>query len=637
MLELINITKNYQIRKDKIQTVLRGIHVTFSNKGFVSILGSSGNGKTTLLNVIGGLDEPDSGKICFNGEEIVDFEKFRRERVGYVFQQFNLIEHLSAVDNVIVSMNDDISKKKEKAKKILKDLGLESCLNKLPRQLSGGQKQRIAIARMIAKDVDIIICDEPTGSLDEETERHIVKIIKELSKEKLVLFVTHNRKIAYEYSDRIIEVHRGQLEETDQPKNDLNHQEKNHARSYKKNTLWLAIKSILGRMKFTIKYLLLTTFILLVASLAFILEGEFFKKYMHENAVDEGIMSLVFDVSSEDVLEDIRQTPHVLHATLKHNKTIGVAASNYESTRTSTEVLFEDITGNEYMKTILSDGRYPEKPDEVLMTAKGVISLLKELNIGGERLYDQYMTGEISSEYVFSLIDWKQFFIVEYGMPRVKIVGLIDDTQIHEAYQQVYYIEGFFDLFEFPGSLKANQVKVYKDDLYLESHQMLIDEITEDETITVDDEYNHQVLGLYSHIDSFLKLSKMTLYLVMVIAGVSFLSLLYTSLFERKYEIGLYRALGYSRRSIRKVLAYEMLMICMMSLVLVIVLLNVFSYVAYSNLDYYNSFMEILNTLNILGIVGSLVVIITMFTIIIVSTGNYMILRKSVLSNINDL
>ncbi len=213
LLELVNINKNYQIRKDKIQTVLKNVNVTFSNTGFVSILGSSGNGKTTLLNIVGGLDKLDSGKIYFNQQEILDFEKFRRERVGYVFQQFNLIDHLNIIDNVIISMDDHIENKKEIAKKILKDIGLEESFHKLPKHLSGGEQQRVAIARMIAKDVDIIICDEPTGSLDEETEKNIVGIIKELSKSKLVLFVTHNRKIAEEYSDRVILVDRGKLVE----------------------------------------------------------------------------------------------------------------------------------------------------------------------------------------------------------------------------------------------------------------------------------------------------------------------------------------------------------------------------------------------------------------------------------------
>ncbi len=157
------------------------------------------------------------------------------------------------------------------------------------------------------------------------------------------------------------------------------------------------------------------------------------------------------------------------------------------------------------------------------------------------------------------------------------------------------------------------------------------------EEISVNEDYGNMLTGIYSHIDSFLQLSKITLYLVVVIATVSFLTLHYTSLFERKYEIGLYRALGYSKRNIRKVLASEMLMISMASLFTVLIMLNLFSLLAFLNLDYYNSYLDVLDTLNIAGIMGSLMVIISLFTMVIVYTGNHLILRKPVISNINDI
>ncbi len=643
MLELVNICKSYQIRKDKVQNVLKNINVKFSNTGFVSILGSSGNGKTTLLNLIGGLDDFDSGKVLFNQKEVKDFEKFRREKVGYVFQQFNLIEHLNALDNVIVSMGDHAKNKKETAKKILVDMGLGECLNKLPKHLSGGQIQRIAIARMIAKDIDIIICDEPTGSLDEETEKAVVKIIKELSKTKLVIFVTHNRKVAKEYSDRIITVNSGELIEVENHLDDISINSEAKSRSYKKNTTWLSTKSLLGRLKYTMKYLMLTSFILLVTSLAFILEGEFFKQYMHMESLDSGIKIINFELVDEDSLVDdelidkINKIKDVEHATPYYDFAIDLAATNYEKSRVSSKTLVENISGNDYIKTTIAVGRFPEKADEVLMTAKGVISLLKELKIGGQRLEDQYLTEEVSIEHVFSLIDWKKIIVAEYGMPRIKVVGLIDDKKIFEEYQKVYVLDGFFDSFEYPGGVKSRGVKVYKSDLYVEANDEIIKEVTEDESIIVNKNYSESINDLYSHINSYLQLSKATLYMIIAIATVSFLSLLYTSLFERKYEVGLYRALGYSKTNIIKTLATEMFMISLCSLFIVIVLLNVFTYVTFINLDYYHSFAEVLDTLNILGVIGSLTLVISVFIMVIVYTGNHIILRKTVLSNINDL
>lgn len=640
MLELINVTKKYQIRKDKAQTVLENVNAQFSNTGFVSILGSSGNGKTTLLNVIGGLDDLDGGTIRFNGEEIQHFEAFRRERVGYVFQQFNLIEHLNAIDNVIVSMGDHVENKRDEAMRILIDMGLEECLFKLPKHLSGGQCQRIAIARMIAKDVDILICDEPTGSLDEETEKSIVTIIKEMSKDRLVLFVTHNRRIAEEYSDRIIIVHNGQLEEQNPMGEEVARNDKNHDRSYDKNSSWLSKKSIFGRMKFSFKYFLLTIFILSIASMSIILEGEFFKQYMHEISVDTGINNMMLDVAEDELdekMEDLRGLDHVDHVTPYYRLMIGMAASNYVDTRQSSETRVENVTGNTYIKDNLIIGRFPESPDEILMTEEGAVILLRELNIGGERLYDQYLTGEMTAQAIFDLVEWREWIVVEYGMPRVKIVGLINDDRLYEEWHKVYYLDGFFDLFEYPGSVKSQHIKIYKDNLYQDAEDLIIDRVEGLEGIELNGSYSTMTGGVYSHIDSIIRLSKVTLLLILAIAGISFLSLLYTSLFERKYEIGLYRSLGYNKKNIHRVLAYEMLAIGMTALLVVVLMLIGFSVFVLTNLAYYDSFVEILDIFNILGIILSLVVIVTGFTASVVSSGHYLLLRKTVLANINEL
>jgi len=637
LLELVNVKKSYQIRKDKIQVVLNDVNVSFAEKGFVSILGSSGNGKTTLLNIIGGLDTIDSGKVCFDQKEIKDFEKFRREKVGYVFQHFNLVAHLNAVDNVILSMGDHVKNKKEKAEELLIDMGLEECFYKLPKQLSGGQQQRIAIARMVAKDVDIIICDEPTGSLDEETEKNIVEIIKKLSKDRLVLFVTHSKKIANKYSDRIIVVKRGTLVEENSIENKEKYSLHQHKRSYKKNYLFLAKKSLKGRLKYTFKYLLLATFILLTASLAFILEGEFFKMYMHEEAIVNGINNMIFDVDEENLesaMDEIIKSEYVDHVTPNYHLTIGVAGPDLADTRLTTEVHVENITNNQYIEDIIMVGRYPENPSEVLMTPEGIMTLMVELETASESMLDEYMAGEVSPEKVYELVKWRNLTVREYGSPRIKVVGLLDETKIFESNHRVYYVDGFFDLFEYPGGAKANQIKVYKNDYYRSAEESIINSLDEN-IIVINEQYNYMNSSTYNHIDSFLQLSKITLYLVLVIAAISFLSLEYTSLFERKYEIGLYRSLGYSKGNIQKILASEMFIIGFIAMTFVMMVLSFFSWIAYINLDYYSSFIEILETLNIIGIFISLILILSAFIMVIIYTGNTIILRKSVISNIN--
>ncbi|KAB3527691.1 ABC transporter ATP-binding protein/permease [Alkaliphilus serpentinus] len=637
MLKLVNINKSYQIRKGKTQDVLRNLNVEFSNKGFVAILGNSGNGKTTLLNIIGGLDCQDSGEIYYNNQEITDYELFRREKVGFVFQEYNLIDHLSAVDNVIISMSDENINKKENAKEILIKLGLEDCLHKRPKQMSGGQKQRVAIARMIAKDVDMIICDEPTGSLDEETESNIVEIIKELSNEKLVLFVTHNRKLAEKYSDRIITIKSGKVFEDIEDYQKKGSNKIENIKSYKNNCSWLSIKNLLGRYKHTARFIILTAFIMLVASLAIIMEGEFFRLYMHEYYIDKGIMNVILDIKEDvgdkDLLADWESHSNIIHAAYNYDARIKIATnSDFLKEKPGSPTYLEEITRNEYFKEILTDGRFPKESNEVLMSAKSAITLL---NI--ERLYDQFMTGEVDSSYVYNLIENKQFIVTEYGNPRISIVGLVDDRKIHEVQHTVYFIDGFTSLFEYPSGIKPTKVKLYKDNLYRDVNDEIINIAQQNESVNVNQYHQKNVDILYNKIDSFLELSKIALYTIIVIASISFISLLSTSLFERKYEIGLYRSIGYNKRNITKILVLEMFFIGVLSLLLVTISLLAFIVVMSFRLDYIKNFMDIFKIINMFNIVVALVLVLSFFISAIVYIVKRTILKNSILSNIKDL
>lgn len=211
MLELKKIKKTYKVNKLN-QIILDNINICFRDNEFVSILGPSGAGKTTLLNIIGGLDRCDDGDILINGKSTKTFKNkkwdyYRNKYIGFIFQNYNLIEHMSVLDNVMLPLKlsgYNRKKSKNKALKVLKKVELEKHFNKRPSQLSGGQKQRVAIARALVNDPKIILADEPTGALDSNTSTKIMKIIKEIAKDKLVIMVTHNRKIAEEYSNRIV-------------------------------------------------------------------------------------------------------------------------------------------------------------------------------------------------------------------------------------------------------------------------------------------------------------------------------------------------------------------------------------------------------------------------------------------------
>lgn len=219
MLELKDIIKDYYVDKEPFRA-LKGINLYFPKQQFCSILGPSGCGKTTTLNIIGGLDHYTSGDLVIEGQSTKEYgdkewDNYRNKRIGFVFQSYNLIPQLTIVENVAMSLTlNGVSKKEkiEKAKKALTIVGLDKAFNKKPNQLSGGQMQRVAIARAIINNPEIILADEPTGALDSTTSVQVMDILKEISKDRLVIMVTHNQELAYKYSDRIIRFKDGEVE-----------------------------------------------------------------------------------------------------------------------------------------------------------------------------------------------------------------------------------------------------------------------------------------------------------------------------------------------------------------------------------------------------------------------------------------
>lgn len=224
MLQLKNITKNY-LSGDTEVKALKGIDVEFRESEFVSILGQSGCGKTTLLNIIGGLDRYTSGDLIINGKSTKEFkdkdwDTYRNHSVGFVFQNYNLIPHQTVLANVELALTiSGVGKaeRRERAKEALEKVGLGDQLNKKPNQMSGGQMQRVAIARALVNDPDILLADEPTGALDSQTSVQVMELLKEISKDRLIIMVTHNPELAEKYSTRIIKLLDGKVTDDSNP------------------------------------------------------------------------------------------------------------------------------------------------------------------------------------------------------------------------------------------------------------------------------------------------------------------------------------------------------------------------------------------------------------------------------------
>lgn len=219
VMELKKVNKSYKISGGATFQALKDINLSFEKGELVSIIGESGSGKSTLMNLMGGLDSDFQGEILVGGENIRDYSEknlveYHKEKVGFVFQSFNLISHLSVLDNVTLAMtlsNVSKSDREKRAKEILGVVGLQDQLHKKPDAISGGQKQRVAIARALVNDPDIIIADEPTGALDSETTNQVLEMIKEIAENgKLVIMVTHSEKVAA-YSSRVVTIDDGRV------------------------------------------------------------------------------------------------------------------------------------------------------------------------------------------------------------------------------------------------------------------------------------------------------------------------------------------------------------------------------------------------------------------------------------------
>ena len=218
MLQLKEIVKKYKTGDTEVEA-LRGVSLTFRNSEFVSILGQSGCGKTTLLNIIGGLDQYTSGDLIINGKSTKqfkdrDWDTYRNHSIGFVFQSYNLIPHQTVLANVELALTLSGVSRTERRKRaidVLTKVGLADQIHKKPNQMSGGQMQRVAIARALINDPDILLADEPTGALDSATSVQIMELLKEISKDRLIIMVTHNPELAEEYSSRIIKLLDGKV------------------------------------------------------------------------------------------------------------------------------------------------------------------------------------------------------------------------------------------------------------------------------------------------------------------------------------------------------------------------------------------------------------------------------------------
>lgn len=381
MIILKNIYKKYLSSR---KYTLKDINLCFKSNGLVSILGESGSGKTTLLNIISGLDKPTKGSIYIDNidiNELIEDNSLYNQYIGFVFQDYNLIDNLSVYDNINLINNKNIDS-------ILRKLKLLKKKNSVTGNISGGEKQRVAIARAISKDKKIIICDEPTGALDSATSESIMKILKNLSKDKLVIMVTHNKELANLYSDRIITIKDGIIESDT---NEYIHESRKS--NYKKvrnsysltQIIKLVIKNIRSKKKRNV--LTIISLIIGITSLLSVLAiSNGFKvslDYEEKNSlstypiyISETSTNITNELSNI-FKDDINNQNKIINKFNKHQNTIDNDLINYLDNNKNTNyilkkylinnILLSKIDKNIKDEVIMKKGFYPTTENELLL------------------------------------------------------------------------------------------------------------------------------------------------------------------------------------------------------------------------------------------------------------------------------
>lgn len=574
MIRINNITKIYNKRK-----VLNNININFREKEFVAVLGPSGCGKSTLLNIISAIEKPDEGSLFLGNLNIFKLPKkkqdyYRNNYVNYIFQNYNLINYLNVLDNLLISNKLKGEKyNKEEMFKILNKLNIKNLSKKNINILSGGEQQRVAITRSLINNCNILLADEPTGALDSKSSINIMEILKELSKEKLVIMVTHNKELAYKYASRIITLEDGIIIKDSNPYNNINkniYKLKKNKLSFC-NSLLMSIKNIKNKRFRT--FLITLAYSVGLISLALVLSISNGFNNEIKNFEKEVLYNYPIIISKESLsIDNIFENKNI---TYQENK-INVHKSNKIITNNIDDVLINKvekinknkINGIAYYKDIntsindyllvnhnnnyfdLLEGRYPVKENEILLLLDNNNSVneifAKKLNI--ENINYKEIIGQSI------IINNKELLFT----------GIVksNDNYYKESFGILYnsniFEEEIISIEIFPKDYKSKQeLKKY----------------LKDYNIVDDSESVLKIIRNFVNTISYILIAFSIISLIVSIIMIFIVS--YISVLERKKEIGILKTLGASSKDIKKLFLSENIIIGFLSSAITLEIVNV--------------------------------------------------------------
>lgn len=616
MLKLIGISKSYQNVE-----ILKDININFREKEFVAILGPSGSGKSTLLNVLSAIEIPDKGKMLLGNIDIFKLKKhkqdyYRANYINYIFQNYNLIKYLSVKDNLLISSNIK-GNKKINFKIILKKLNVENLIKKKANKLSGGEEQRVAIARSLVGDIKILLADEPTGALDSNNSHKVMKVLKDISKDKLVVMVTHNKNLAYRYASRIIKIKDGKIIYDSNPNdcgNNLHYLIRKTKLSFY-NIVKMTYNNLSSKKIRT--YLISMAFSIGLISLSLVLGisngfNKEIKKFEENNLynypliISKERVDLTFNSDKKDIKEGVINinnynlitndiNEELLNKINRLDKSLIDGIAYYKNINSPIKDYLYVNPTNKYFKLLA--GNYPAKNNEVLLlldqnkSIKESVANYLKIN---EIMYSEILNKDILVNNIKLTISG---VVISNNNYFQDMSGILYNSEI--------YNEEINEIFIYPKDYQS-KLKIKED---LKDYNVV------DDSETVVNITKNFVQGI-----SYVLIAFSFIALIVSVIMISIIT--YISVLERVKEIGILKSLGATSRDVKRLFLSENLVIGFLSFIFTLEINQLAC-------ELINNFTNKKIGLNILHIDSKIIFLIFFLTITLTYIAGYIPARKT--------
>lgn len=620
MLTIKNISMQYEGSNNLI---LNNINLSFGENGLVSILGPSGCGKTTLLNIIGGLDKPTNGRVLFDGHDITklkrkELDKYHNQVIGFVYQNYNLIDYLNVVDNI------ELINKNIYIKELLEQFSLSSKKYKKIKHLSGGEKQRVAIARSISNNPKILLCDEPTGALDTKTGHTIMKFLKSISSEILVIMVTHNKELANTYSDRIISLEDGNIVYDSNTYEESSYEIKKFLKTKIKITRILNIifKNLQSKYKRNILSIIAFSVGLISLGLVLGISSGFNKSmeleeknslskypiYISETSTNlDNELNNIFEEKNniEDEYIYKKENGHINKLDFEYINSLSKIEEflNYQINTYLIQDKIINVSDKKIKELEIIKGHNIENKNEIILIATNNTvdeNILRSLNLSGNKFsFDEILNREIKIK-----------------KEKYKVVGIAKVNE--DSYLNT--LSGLLSISDFPKQIPLN-ISLYPKDY--ESKKSVLNHLNNYKDIEYTD-YSSSIKNLSKTLMNGITIILLSFSTISLLVSTIMIGIVsYISVLERIKEIGLFKSLGLSNFHVKNIFLFENIILGIIASILSFIVCRI------SSIPINNLLTSLTGMNNILLVNSNLLITLLCVSISLSIIGSYLPIRKT--------